>query len=118
MTREAEAKIELGIVPAASEVFGRKYRKFTELVADLRAVNELKRSAEEDSKRLNKELQSMWADVDAKTVLDNGAKVTLVSSSNSSIDKVKLVELGVRADIIVAATKTTAFQFVKITAAK
>src|SRR6267142_3491414 len=114
MTNEATAKVEIGIAPEASEVFGRRYRKFTQLVGELRAANEVKKQADEESKRLNKELQLMWSDVEAKTVIDDGAKVTLVSSSNSHISKERLLELGVTATVIRDATKVVSYSFVKV----
>lgn len=118
MTNEAEAKIDIGIAPEAKEVFGRKYQRFTHLVGELRAANEVKKQADEESKRLNKELQSIWADVEAKTVVDDGAKVTLVSSSNSHISKERLLELGVTATVIRDATKVVEYSFVKVTESK
>ena len=115
----ALAKSELGIVPLASEVFGRRFSKFMELVNDLRAVNEMKRESEAESKRLNGLLQEMWADCESKTVLrEDGGKVTLVSSSNSSIKKELLVELGVPAETVKAATVVTPYQYVLITEPK
>lgn len=116
MTNEAEAKLDLGVAPEAKEVFGRRYSKFTQLVGELRAANEVKKQAEEESKRLNKELQSMWADVEAKTVVEDGCKVTLVSSSNSHISKEKLLEAGVLASVIRDCTSVVSYQFVKVTA--
>lgn len=113
MTTEAEATI-----PEAIDVFGQGYRKFTQLTGELRAANEVKKQAEEESKRLNKELQLMWADVDAKTVMDDGCKVTLVSSSNSTINKELLIQAGVLASIIRDCTKIVEYQFVKVTEAK
>src|SRR5260221_78280 len=120
MTRQetVEAKVELGITPEASEVFGRRYGKFASLVSDLRAVNDMKREAEAESKRINGLLQEMWSDVDTKTVTDCGTKITLVSSSNSSISKDTLVELGVPVDVIVKATKVSPYKYVLVTAPK
>jgi len=114
----AAEKVEIGVVPQAQEVFGRRYNKFADLVEELRQVNELKKSAEEDSKRLNKELQLMWADCEQKTVLDGGTRITLVQSSSSSINKVDLLELGVSADVILKATRVSNYEFVKITTPK
>lgn len=102
----------------AAGVFGARYRKFAQLVGELRAANEVKKQAEDESRRLNKELQSMWADVEAKTVVEDGCKVTLVSSSNSTISKEKLLEAGVLASIIRDCTNTVNYQFVKVTEAK
>lgn len=118
MTNEAAAKVDLGIVPMASEVFGRRYRKFTELVAELSAANQVKKQADEESKRLNAELQAMWADVPAKTVLDDRVRITLVQSSNSHISKERLLELGVTATVIRDATKTVEYSYVKVTEPK
>lgn len=118
MTNEAEAKLDLNIVPEAAEVFGRRYKKFTQLVGELRAANEVKKQADEESKRLNQELQSMWADVEAKTVLEDGCKVTLVSSSNSHVSKELLLGAGVAATVIRDCTKVVNYSFVKITEAK
>lgn len=120
MTKQklAAEKAELGIVPDAKEVFGRRYATFASLVSDLVSVNAIKKEAEAESKRINLDLQSMWADVGHKTVLNDGAKVTLVESSNSSIKKERLVELGVPAATIVEATVVTPYSFVKVTAAK
>ena len=118
MTNEAAAKMEIGVCPEAKEVFGRSYSKFTRLVGELRAANEVKKQADEESKRLNKELQSLWSDVEAKTVMDDGAKVTLVQSSNSHISKERLLELGVTATIIRDATKVVEYSFVKVTEPK
>jgi hypothetical protein len=116
-----DAKAELGEVPHAADVFGRRFHKFAELVGELQAVNELKKSAEEDSKRLNRELQEMWADVPHKTVLgDRAVKITLVESvSASRVDPIRLIELGVAADTVKAATVAgNPYQFVKISAPK
>lgn len=118
MTNEAAAKLELNIIPNAKEVFQRNYRKFNKLVEELRAANEVKSQAEAESKRLNKELQTLWADCEAKTVLDGGCKVTLVSSSNSHISKERLVEAGVPVSVIQLATKVVEYQFVKVTETK
>jgi|SRR6266850_2273615 len=120
MTRQelANAKAELNIIPEASEVFGRRYNRFIELVTDLRNVNDIKREAEAESKRINSLLQEMWADCEHKTVMDNGTKITLVPSSNSSISKTALLELGVSADVIVGATKVTPYEYVLITPLK
>jgi|SRR6267142_5272113 len=118
MTNEAEAKLDLGIAPEAVEVFGRRYKRFTQLVGELRAANEVKKQAEAESKRLNGELQVMWADVDAKTVMDEGARVTLVQSSSSHISKEKLLEAGVLATVIRDCTKISSYSFVKVTEPK
>jgi hypothetical protein len=120
MTRQqtVDAKAELNITPSAEEVFGRRYPRFIGLVGDLRQVNEMKKEAEAESKRINDELQLMWADVEHKTVTDTGTKITLVSSSNSSISKEKLVELGVPAETVLAATKVTPYQYVLVTVPK
>lgn len=118
MTNEAAAKMEIGIAPEAKEVFGRRYQRFAHLVGELRAANEVKKQADEESKRLNKELQSIWADCEAKSVTDDGARITLVSSSNSHISKERLLELGVTATIIRDATKIVEYGFVKVTESK
>jgi hypothetical protein len=118
MTNEAAAKVEIGVAPDAKEVFGRRYQRFSHLVGELRAANEVKKQADEESKRLNKELQSMWADVEAKTVVDDGARVTLAQSSNSHISKERLLELGVTATVIRDATKVVEYSFVKVTEPK
>jgi|SRR5271166_142731 len=101
-------------VPLAQDVFGSHYKRFNSIVEELRAANEVKKQAEEESKRLNKLLQEMWADVGAKTVVNDSYRVTLVSSSNSSISKEKLFEAGVSLAIIEKATKTTSFSYVKV----
>jgi hypothetical protein len=118
---EVQAKAELGVTPEASNVFGRRYSKFSELVTELQAVNELKKSAEEDSRRINKELQVLWADVEFKSVVESdGTKITLVESvSASRVDPIRLIELGVAADTVKAATVAgNPYQFVKISVPK
>jgi hypothetical protein len=116
----AEAKAELGIAPAASEVFGRRYNTFIKLVEELQGVNEIKSTAEAESRRLNGLLQSMWADVGHKTVLDNGTKVTLVTSKSADrIEAVSLIEQGVSIDVIQKATvEGKPYKFVKVTPPK
>jgi hypothetical protein len=118
MTNEAEAKLDLGVVLDAKEVFGRRYRHFTDLVGELQASNEVKKQAEAESKRLNGLLQEMWADVPAKTVMNDGAKITLVSSSNSHISKDALLLAGVPATVIRDCTKVTPYQYVLVTEPK
>jgi hypothetical protein len=113
-----EETVELGIIPEAVEVFGGRYKKFAYLVGELRAANEVKKQAEAESKRLNGELQLMWADVEAKTVTDEGCKVTLVQSSNSHISKEALLQAGVLATVIRDCTKVVNYSFVKVTEAK
>jgi hypothetical protein len=105
-------------IPEAVDVFGSRYKRFTQLAGELRAANEVKKQAEAEAKRLNAELQLMWADVETKTVMDEGARVTLVQSSSSTINKERLLELGVLATVIKEATKTTNYSFVKITEGK
>jgi hypothetical protein len=112
------AETESVAVPEAGEVFGPQYRRFTQLVGELRAANEVKKQAEAEAKRLNNDLKLMWADVEAKTVTDEGARVTLVQSSNSTINKEKLLELGVTATVIRDATKTTTYTYVLVTEGK
>lgn len=118
MTNEAEAKVDLGVIPDAKEVFGRRYKTFIGLVEELRSANEVKRQAEAESKRLNGLLQEMWADCEAKTVTDDRVKITLVSSSNSHVSKEKLLELGVPATVIRDATTIKAYQYVLVTEPK
>jgi hypothetical protein len=102
----------------ASDVFGYSYSRFSDLVAQLRAASDVKKQAEEESKRLNKELQLLWTDVAEKTVVEDGCKVTLVSSSNSTISKELLVQAGVLASVIRDCTKVVEYQFVKVTPTK
>jgi len=118
MTNEAEAKIELGVIPDAREVFGRRYQKFSQLVGEFKAAQEVKRQAEAEAKRIDKLLQEFWTDCQAKTVMDDKLKVTLVQSSNSHISKERLIELGVAATVIRDATKTVYYSFVKVTEGK
>jgi hypothetical protein len=112
MTAETEA------IPEAVDVFGSRYKRFTRLVGELRAANEVKKQAEAEAKKLNADLQLMWADVEAKTVMDEGARVTLVQSCNTHISKERLLELGVLATVIKEATKTMNYSFVKVTEGK
>ena len=118
MTNQGAEKIELGIVPEASEVFGRRYKSFSKIANELRSINEAKSQLEKESKVLTKQLLEMWSDVPAKTVLEDGAKVTLVSFERGTIDKQLLLENGVAASTITKSTKLTQVEFVKITAAK
>lgn len=118
MTNQGEAKIELGIVPEASEVFGRRYKSFAKIANELRGINEAKSQLEKESKVLTKQLLEMWADVPAKTVLEDGARVTLVSFTRETLDKQLLLENGVAASVITKSMKVTQVEFIKITAAK
>jgi|ERR1700676_3930424 len=118
MTNQGAEKVELGIAPEAKEVFGRRYQRFAHLTAELRAVNEAKKQLEKESKTLTTALVELFADCPAKTVLEDGAKVTLVSFERGTIDKQLLLENGVPASTITKSTKMTPVEFVKITAAK
>lgn len=118
MTNQGEAKIELGIIPEASEVFGRRYKSFAKIANELRGINEAKSQLEKESKVLTKQLLEMWADVPAKTVLEDGARVTLVSFARETLDKQLLLENGVAASVITKSMKVTQVEFVKITPAK
>src|ERR1700687_3178207 len=113
MTNGAAEKVKLDIVPDAKEVFGRRHQRFAHIAAELRGVNEAKKQLEKESKTLTQQLVEMWADVPTKTVIEDGARVTLVSSSSSHISKEALLEAGVAASVIIKATKSTPYQFVK-----
>ena len=118
MTNQGADKVELGIVPEASEVFGRRYKLFAKIAQELRGINEAKSQLEKESKALSKQLVDMWADVPAKTVLEDGARVTLVSFQRETLDKQLLLENGVAASVISKSMRSTPVEFVKITPAK
>lgn len=111
---ETQAMESIGMVPEAKSVFGKRYKQWLKLAEELRQVNEVKAGLEAESKRLNKLLQEMWADVDAKKVEDGEFTAQLVSAAHSSIKKDLLLEAGVPASVIVASTKTKPYQFVRI----
>jgi hypothetical protein len=118
MTNAGAEKIELGVIPDAVEVFGHRYKAFAKLAEELKGINEAKSQLEKEAKDLNTKLIKLWADCPAKTVLEGGAKVTLVSFERGTIDKQLLMENGVEASTIIKSTKMTPVQFVKITPAK
>ncbi len=114
MTNEAEAKVDLGVVPDAKEVFGRRYKTWLSLVEELAASNEVKKQAEAESKRLNGLLQDLWADCEAKKVMAGDLPVHLVQSHNSTVSKELLLEAGVAATVIRDCTKVTPYSYILI----
>jgi hypothetical protein len=116
--QEIQAREELGIIPTSRDVFGKKAVTFDRLVGDLRSAQTLKAQAEQEIKELQAKLQVYFTDSDAKTVLSEQCKVTLVQSSNTRLDKQKLLEAGVPAQTIIDATVSTPYQFVKVTPPK
>lgn len=117
---EKEAKEQLGIIPTAKDIFGRRAEKFCKLASELREINEAKAQLEKEGKALGAKLiAEYWSDCDYKTLIGiDGEKITRVQSSNSSISKQALLELGVEASIILKATKSTSYEYVKVTVEK
>ena len=115
---ETQAMEQIGMIPDAKSVFGKRYKQWLKLCEELRQVNSVKGSLEVESKRLNKLLTEMWADVDAKKVDDSEFTAQLVSSQSSSIKRDLLLENGVPASVIVASTETKPYQFVRIDTTK
>lgn len=105
---------EIETLPNAQSIFGKRYQKWLKLCEELRQINEVKAGLEAESKRLNKLLQEMWADVDVKKVEDDEFIAQLVSSQSSSIKKELLLENGVPASVIASSTETKPYQFVRI----
>lgn len=117
---ERAAEAELGIVRTSEELFGKRARAFERLVGDYRGISETLKSLEEEKKQLQKQIQQYFVDAGTKTVLADSSRVTLVQNQGQSrVDKVKLLEHGVSAQVIADCTVTgNPFEYVKVTPAK
>ena len=110
-----EVEVEVKDVSSV-EVFGRKAKNFDKLVEEMRELQALRKSAEEGIRNTQKKLEVYFADTETKSILSGTSRATLVMSSNSHIDKLKLIEAGVPAETIVSCTETTKFAFIRVTA--
>lgn len=117
---ERRAEQDLGIVRSSQELFGRRAHHFDSLTEQYRSLNDTIKALEEEKKTVQKELQQYFIDSGCKTVLSDSSRVTLVENQGrSTIDKMRLLEHGVSAQIIAECTVQGApFQYVKITGVK
>lgn len=116
---ELEATQELNLIPDSETVFGPKRRKqFDNLIGEHVALANHIKQLEAEKRKLAERIQSWLADHDTKTVMSNNHRVTLAQGSSSHLSKEKLMELGVPASVVVAATKVTEYIYVLVTPPK
>lgn len=112
---EAEAKEELGLVPDVRDVFHNgDLRKVSKLIDQRIELSAMKKQAEEEIKELDAKLTEMLSGADVQRVMHGTYKAQLVAGTNSHISKELLLEKGVSASVIVAATKVKNYTYVLI----
>lgn len=116
MTNKEKANnlAEVGIVPQAGEVFGRKLPKFQERWQELAAIRQQQKEMEQRAKELTTELTELFSDSGHQKVVDGEIRVTLVAGSRANLNKQLLIENGVTADILEKSTKVSTFTGIKI----
>lgn len=92
--------------------------EFLTLIQNRQDITETKKIAEAELKEINEQIMAHMVDAGEKAVLVDDWRVTFVQSSTSTINKQRLLELGVSAKIIKKATKVTPKEYVQVTAAK
>lgn len=121
---EMNAREALGIKPEIQDFreamgakdareFARKVLRRQELRAIVEGITNKDKTGEMDE--LSAEIGTMLAESGEKSLMCDDFRVTLTDGSNSSISKERLLELGVPATTILAATKKTTYTSVTIT---
>ena len=111
---KADNKAEVGIVPQAKEVFGRKLSKFQDCYKRLAEIRLQQRLLEEAARGLTESLTELFSDSGHQKVVDGEIKVTLVAGQRANLNKQLLIENGVTADILERSTKISTFTSIKI----
>lgn len=88
--------------------------KFARLVLHRQEIKHQIDQLEEKSKSLTDEITLAMAQQDIKVVFVDAYRATIVESTRSSLSKEKLLELGVPAETIVAATTESHYSFLKV----
>lgn len=92
--------------------------KFAEKVRQSAALAYKIKQLDEEKRKIQAELSVLLKNEDVKTVKVDEIRVTLVESSNSHLDKQKLIAAGVPVGVIQAATVVKPYTYVKITEPK
>lgn len=93
-------------------------QRFIRLLSRRQQASEEKKILETSLSELNEEIKSWMLDAGEKAVVADDWRVTVVQSTQSTISKERLLELGVSAKIITKATKTTPKEYIQVTEAK
>lgn len=93
-------------------------QRFIRLLSKRQQASEEKKELEATLAELNEEIKSWMLDAGEKAVVADDWRVTVVQSTQSTISKERLLELGVSAKIITKATKTTPKEYIQVTEAK
>ena len=117
-SKEIEAREELGIPLDSKDVFGRRAATFDKLVEDRVALKELQKQTEAELQQIDDRLKVFLADVESKTVIAAGSRVTQCQGSNSSLKKELLLESGVPATVISACTVVKKYDYILVTVLK
>jgi hypothetical protein len=117
---EQEAREALGIpekAPDFREVIVDK-KGFTRAVNSYITIIDQIKDLESQKRALSDIIGSELATADAKTVMFENRRVTLASGKNTTLSKEKLLELGVPATKIMAATVTREYTYVTVSKEK
>jgi hypothetical protein len=125
--QESQVREQLGIKEVVldyREVWDSKVcKKFAKLIEDRDSLSGTVKAITNDKKTgtldvINSEIGNMLAMAGMKSVGFEGRPVTLAENSNSSLSKEKLLELGVSASVILAATTKKSYTYVTVGKAK
>jgi hypothetical protein len=91
--------------------------RFSHIVEQRQASKALIKAAEEEIKKLDEDITSILTDVGIPKVQYGDMGVALVQGKRSNLSKERLLELGVAATTIAAATTHTSYTYVLVKAA-
>ena len=107
------AKEELGIVPSFKDAG--ISNKIVKRVEDRQRIKTQMDALKQELDDLNGEITVELAKAGATVVMVGRYRVNLVASSNSTLNKEKLLEAGVPAETIVECTVTKNYEYVQVT---
>lgn len=115
MNAEANAKVELGIVPMANDVFrGSDLRSFSMNIQKRIMLKDTIKAAELQIKDIDEVLTGAMSNKDTEALMWGNHKVEIITKTNNRLVKEKLIENGVSAQVIADSMVTSYSSYLQV----